>query len=161
MWLIARLFLFYVLLALLYYGYHVLNDKQVQNPFKMKQAISDTLPNSPPEHDDTALGYCVIDHEQLYNYNVYTYDNKQVSTKMSPIPCSTCNQYIYKDSGSCSPYMFDKSINTNNDDSSSMSSFCDPAHPERNKNCIQPHGVCSVSPDAKMCPFIFSVENKK
>jgi hypothetical protein len=152
---IIRAMLFALLLALLYYGYHVLNDR---DPFYQLlktniRSSSDVFPSVPPEPDKTALGFCTIDTQDLYNYNVFTYDNKQVSTTMSPIPCSTCNQYIFRDSGDCSQYMFDQTTGTNYDDSKNIDSFCDPKHPDRDKNCIPPHGMCSVSPVTKKCSF--------
>ena len=153
---IAKTMLFVILLSLLYYGYCVINDiDPFYFLFKTNTASSsDVFSKTPPAPDTSALGYCTIDSQELYNYYVYTYDNKQVPTAMPPIPCSQCNQYIYRDdSGKCSQYMFDQTANTNYDDSKSASSFCDPSKPDSNKNCIQPHGVCSVNPVSKKCPF--------
>ena len=152
---IAVTILFVILVALLYYGYSVLNDKDPFSFFKKsKSAPDDNFPKVPPPPDKTALGYCTIDSQELYNYYVYTYDNKQVPTRMSPIPCSQCNQYIYRDdSGKCSQYMYDQTTNTNYDDSKNVGSLCDPTKPDQDKTCIPAHGMCSVNQVSKKCPF--------
>lgn len=134
----------------MYHGYCTVYDI---DPFanKVVQSISE-----PPPPDKTALGYCVFDTSELYGNNVLTHDGKKLSVSTSPLKCSQCNQYIHKDdNGNCTSYMFDPHQNTTIDDSSSLNSFCDPAHPERAGNCIQPHGMCTVSTVVPLqtCPF--------
>jgi hypothetical protein len=144
----------------MYVGYHVVNDtdpveslksvpivKKNENMFSMKA----------PDPNPKALGYCIIETEDLFSGSVYDYEKKKMSPKMSPIKCSDCNQYIYKTGDQCSSYMYDTSYNElspNIDDSSKVTVFCDPSHPERSKNCIQPHGVCTLDLNAsKTCNF--------
>jgi len=107
-----------------------------------------------PTPDDNALGYCNFEGEDLYNGDVYTFDGKKVPVDVSPIECSTCNQYVYKNDEGCVTYQFDFLENTNVDDSSLLDKMCDPKHPERNATCIDPHGTCTPSlAPSKKCPF--------
>jgi hypothetical protein len=159
---LLAIFLFLVLLFLMYYAYRTIEGKQVIPDWvyfwrkkKSPDSDSDSDKNPPPPPDDNALGYCTFEGEDLYEKRVYTYDGKRVSKEVSPIKCSTCNQYVYEDeSGGCVKYIFDYQENSNIDDSKNVDLLCDPAHPERDKTCIQPHGVCtpSMAPSTK-CPF--------
>lgn len=158
--LIVRFVLFCVLLSLMFAGYYIINDKDPVEVIKKSMTptqTSDVFSMKAPDPDPKALGYCVIEPGDLFSGSVYDYDKKQLPSKMSPVPCSKCNQYIYKTSNTCSSYMYDSAYNAlapNIDDSSKFSVFCDPAHPERGKNCIQPHGVCSLNVDvSKTCNF--------
>jgi hypothetical protein len=131
----------------MYLGYHVVNDT---DPF-----MADVKKKG-PEPNQRALGYCIIEPNDLFSGSVYDQDRKKMTTKMSPIKCSDCNQYTYKTGDRCSSYMYDTSYNAlspNIDDSSKFSVFCDPAHPER-VNCIKPHGVCTLDLNvSKTCKF--------
>jgi hypothetical protein len=139
----------------LYVGFTIMtrNDKVIRK--KPKKQGSSNL--KAPAPDTKALGYCVIDTQDLFSGSVYDYKRKQMTSKMSPVPCSTCNQYLYKTGDQCSPYRYNREYNylTNVDDSSKKGVFCDPAHPERDKRCIKPHGVCTldVSSPSKTCNF--------
>ena len=153
---IVRLMLICVLLTLMFVGYGIINDT---DPLKalLTSTKSKSDSTKAPNPDPKALGYCIIESNDLFSGSVYDYNKKQMTSKMSPIKCSDCNQYIYKTDNQCSQYMYDReynSISPNIDDSSKLSVFCDPAHPERSKNCIQPHGVCSIKLDeSKTCNF--------
>ena len=144
---IVRIMLLYILLFLMYIGYTIVTDK---DPF------GNVTEDKPPEPNQKALGYCTIEKDDLFSGSVYDYDKKKMTTKMSPIKCSDCNQYTYKTDDKCSSYMYNTEYNAlapNIDDSSKVGVFCDPAHPER-KNCIKPHGVCSINlKTSKTCNF--------
>jgi hypothetical protein len=153
---VVRLMLICVLLALMSAGYGIINDTDpIQALLTRTKSNSDDF--KAPSPDPKALGYCIIESDELFSGSVYDYNKKQMTSKMSPIKCSDCNQYIYKTDNQCSQYMYDREYNSiapNIDDSSKLSVFCDPAHPERSKNCIQPHGVCSIKLDeSKTCNF--------
>lgn len=160
---ILTIILFLILVCLLYYGYRVVTDTKLIPDWvyfwKTKKSDtgadvngSFTLPNP----DTTARGYCDFEGEDLYSGDVYTFDGKKVPVDVSPILCSTCNQFIYKNDEGCVSYIFNKLENTNIDDSDIFikNIMCDPKHPERDKYCIQPHGICtpSVAP-SKKCQF--------
>ena len=152
---IVRLVLFCLLLILMYIGYRIVSDTEPVQ--KATQNDNKVFSMKPPETDPKALGYCIIEQQDLFSESVYDYNKKQMSTKMSPVKCSDCNQYIYKTDNKCSQYMYNREYNSlapNVDDSSKLSVFCDPAHPEKSKNCIQPHGVCSIKlEESKTCNF--------
>jgi len=146
--LIVKFILFYMLLFLMYVGYNVVVDKEL---IVMKK-------DDGVEPDPKALGYCTIERDDLFSGSVYDSNKKKMTTNMSPIKCSDCNQYVYKTGNQCSSYMYNTEYNSlapNIDDSSKLSVFCDPAHPERAKNCIKPHGVCTLNVNApsKTCKF--------
>lgn len=153
---VITLLLLIVILLLFYCGYRIITNKPIIPDFKKKNKPTSspqgTLSAQPP--DTNALGYCVFEGEDLYSGDVYTFDGKKVPVDVSPIECSSCNQYVYKNSEGCARYQFDYTENTNVDDSNIKDKFCDPQHPERNSNCIEPHGTCtpSLSPSQK-CPF--------
>ena len=157
---IVRLVLFCSLLALMFTGYSIINET---DPVKAVLTANATKTDNKvfsmkaPKPDPKALGYCIIESKDLFSGSVYDYNKKQMPSKMSPIKCSDCNQYIYKTEKQCSQYMYNREYNSNApniDDSSKLSVFCDPAHPERSKNCIQPHGVCSIKlEESKTCNF--------
>jgi hypothetical protein len=134
-----------LLFFLMYYGYCVITNTP---PFWEKA--------TPDEGDDreSSLGYCMFEGKDLYNNRVYTSDGARVSTDVSPIKCGDCSKYVYKNREGCTPFMFDPLLNTDTDDSASFDNFCDPVHPERDEDCVEPHGVCTVglSP-SKKCPF--------
>ena len=139
----------------MYYGYSTLTDIDPAQLFS-NTTTSDVMSSTAPDLDDSATGYCTFKTEDTVGNSVYAYDGTQDNSIKSPLPCTQCNQYIYKDdNGECIPYILDPDENTSIDDSSSFDLLCDPAHPERDKNCIQPHGVCTtdknVSPQT--CPF--------
>ncbi len=155
---LLAIFLFLVLLFLIYFAYRTIEGKQVIPDWvyfwRKKDPTKGGSDKTPPPPDDNALGYCTFEGEDLYDKNVYTFDGKLVSKDVSPIKCSTCNQYVFKDESGCVKYIFDYQENSNIDDSKNLDFLCDPAHPERDKTCIQPHGVCtpSMAPSTK-CPF--------
>ena len=142
---VLTIILFIIFVFLMYYGYLLISDKPFPEFWKnigkktKKNNIVKPTPNS------NALGYCTFEGEDLYNKDVYTFDGKKVSVDVSPIKCSDCNQYIFKDDTGCVSYIYDMIANTNIDDSIHLDNFCDPAHPERNNTCIKPHGVCTPS----------------
>ena len=150
--------LFLVLIILMIIGYLLVTDTKIPEwvyfwRTKKEQAHEKEEEGGPPP-DIKALGYCVFEGEDLYNKNVHTYDGKQVSVDVSPILCSKCNKYIYKTDEGCTHYLFDYLENINEDDSALLDKFCDPAHPERDKTCIQPHGTCTPSmAPSKKCAF--------
>lgn len=153
-----RVALFYVLLFLLYTGYHIISDSDPVAPIQKLVASSTKKTEfEAPRTDAKALGYCIIESEDLFSGSVYDYNKKQLPAKMSPIPCSECNQYVYKTDDQCSPYMYDSEYNSlapNIDYSSKLDVFCDPTHPERDGKCIQPHGVCTIDPSvSRSCAF--------
>ena len=156
---IVRIILFYILLFLMYMGYHLVNDTDPVESLKVLAVKNDEsmFSMTAPEPNTKALGYCIIESEDLFSGSVYDYNKKQMYSKMSPIKCSDCNQYIYKTGNQCSSYMYDteyNSLSPNIDDSSRVTVFCDPAHPERSNNCIQPHGVCTLDLNvSKTCKF--------
>jgi hypothetical protein len=137
-----------LLFFLMYYGYCVVTNTR---PFWEKV---ETDNNGGEDERDSPLGYCTFEGEDLYNNRVYTLNGVRVSTKTSPIKCGDCSKYLYKNKEGCAPFMFDTLINSDINDSASFDNFCDPAHPERDKDCVEPHGVCTVglSP-SKKCPF--------
>ena len=143
------MFLLFLLLFLMFVGYMVATDRDISVVFDTAVKKEIPVPNS------KALGYCIIERDDLFSGSVYNGD-KQMSANMSPIKCSDCNQYVYKTDDQCSPYMYDTTYNvlSNFDDSSKFTVFCDPAHPERNKNCINPHVVCTLDKSvSKTCKF--------
>ena len=100
------------------------------------------------------LGYCTFDGRDLYEKRVYTKDGKRVSVDVSPIKCSECTNYVYEGDDGCVSIIYDTTENININDSDLFDQFCDPAHPERNRDCIQPHGTCTASlAPAKKCSF--------
>jgi len=110
----------------------------------------------PPAPDTTALGYCTFKDDDLISNIVFGYSGTQVPVTASPLKCSQCNQYVFKDNTGCMPYTFDRTQNTTIDDTSSLNLLCDPAHPERDSNCIKPHGKCTVNlgnVSIQKCPF--------
>ena len=138
----------------MYIGYNVVNDTKPFD-FSFLKSISSDVSLTAPEPESKALGYCIIESNDLFSGSVYDYNKKNIS-QMSPIKCSDCNQYIYKTDNQCSSYTYDLKYNAlapNVDDSSKLSVFCDPVHPERSNNCIQPHGVCTISTSSKTCNF--------
>lgn len=151
--------LFYILLFLMYIGYSVVTetDPVVQVLGTSVKKDETVLSMKAPAPDPKALGYCTIETKDLFSGSVYDYGKKKMSPEMSPIKCSDCNQYIYKTDDQCSSYMYDTTYNNlspNFDDSSKLTVFCDPAHPERSENCIQPHGVCTLDLNvSKTCKF--------
>ena len=153
---ISRLTLLYLLIFLMYIGYKVVTDTDTVNK-KTKAKPKGTSKLKAPAPDTKALGYCIVETQDLFSGSVYNYKGKQMTSKMSPVPCSQCNQYVYKTDDKCSPYKYNRENNVlkNFDDSSKVGVFCDPAHPERNKACIQPHGVCMLDTSApsKTCNF--------
>ena len=150
---IVRIMLLYILMFLMYVGYNIIIDR---DPFENVKVFYTKNSMKPPAPNKKALGYCTIEKDDLFSGSVYDYNKKQMTTKMSPIKCSDCNQYIYKTGDKCSSYMYNTEYNAlapNIDDSSKLGVFCDPAHPER-KNCIKPHGVCSINlKTSKTCNF--------
>lgn len=152
--------LFLVLIIFMIIGYFVVTDSKIpewvyfwKRKSKEEQE-KEKKEEGGPAPDTKALGYCIFEGEDLYNKNVHTYDGKQVSVDVSPILCSTCNKYVYKTEDGCTRYIFDYLENTNEDDSALLEMFCDPAHPERDKTCIQPHGTCTPSmAPSKKCAF--------
>ena len=155
---LLTIILFLVLVCVLYYGYRVVTDTKLIPDWvyfwRTKKDDDGGGSGTQPTPDSTALGYCDFEGEDLYSGDVYSFDGKKVSVNVSPILCSTCNQYVYKNDDGCVSYIFDKLENTNIDDSGLLDKFCDPAHPERNDTCIQPHGTCtpSMAPSTK-CAF--------
>jgi hypothetical protein len=153
---ILTILLFLLLVILFYVGYCIVSGRKIIPDWvyfwKKKKGDSGTL--NAPTPDDNALGYCNFEGEDLYNEDVYTFDGKKVPVDVSPIPCSTCNQYVYKNDDGCVTYLFDYQENTNVDDSSLLDKMCDPKHPERDRMCIEPHGICTPSlAPSKKCPF--------
>jgi hypothetical protein len=156
---VLTIVLFLVLVCLLYYGYRTVTDTKLIPDWvyfwktkKEKGDAKGTLQKPTP--DTSALGYCDFEGEDLYSGDVYTFDGKKVSVDVSPILCSTCNQFIYKNDDGCVSYIFDKLENINIDDTKNLPIMCDPAHPERDKTCIQPHGTCTPSlAPSKKCAF--------
>ena len=113
-----------------------------------------TTTNNNKQQVESSLGYCTFEGEDLFKHRVYTLDGKRVSTKVSPVKCTDCSLYVYKTREGCASYMYDTLVNTGIDDSDSFDNFCDPAHPERDKDCVEPHGICTVSlSPSKKCPF--------
>jgi hypothetical protein len=152
--------LFLVLVFLLYYGYRTItNTKLIPDwvYFWRTKKEGDTAGSgdlSKPDPDTSALGYCDFEGEDLFSGDVYTFDGKTVPVDVSPILCSQCNQFVYKNDDGCVSYIFDKLENTNIDDSGLIDKLCDPKHPERNATCIQPHGTCTPSmAPSKKCAF--------
>ena len=129
-----------LLVFLVYYMYTVITKKETTNN-KQQQV-------------ESSLGYCTFEGEDLFKHRVYTLDGKRVSRRVSPVKCTDCNQYVYKNREGCASYVYDPLVNTGIDDSDSFDNFCDPAHPERDKDCVEPHGICTVSlSPSKKCPF--------
>ena len=152
--------LFLVLVCLLYYGYCTITDTKLIPDWvyfwrtKKGDPTTGSGDLSKPSPDSNALGYCDFEGEDLYLGAVYTFDGKTVPVDVSPILCSTCNQYVYKNDDGCVSYIFDKLENTNIDDTGLLDKLCDPKHPERNATCIQPHGTCTPSmAPSKKCAF--------
>ena len=93
---IVRLVLFFLLLALMFTGYSIINET---DPLQVVRTASDTKTDKkvfsmkPPKPDPKALGYCIIESKDLFSGSVYDYNKKQMNSKMSPIKCSDCNQY--------------------------------------------------------------------
>jgi hypothetical protein len=156
---IVTILLFLLLVLLLYVGYCLITGRKIIPDwvyFWKKKDDSGTSGGdlTLPSPDTKALGYCDFEGEDLFTGDVYTFDGKKVPVDISPIECSTCNQYIYKNDDGCVGYRFDYLENTNLDDSGLIDRFCDPKHPERNATCIQPHGTCTPSlAPSKKCPF--------
>jgi len=159
---ILTLVLIMVLIFLLYYGYCLVQNvppfwyKSPENSGKVLETSSnvfaDVLKVPPP--DKSALGYCTFTSEDLQNKTVFDFTGKLVPPNVSPVKCSDCNNYIFKNSSKCTTFEFDKYQNLNIDDSSLLGNMCDSAHPERRGNCVQPHGVCTVGlKAAQTCPF--------
>ena len=131
----------------MYYMYIVALDKEIPD-WKKKPVLSKIEP------DANALGYCNFVGEDLYNKNVHTFDGKQVPVTASPIKCSNCNQYVFKDDTNCTPYIYNILGNTNIDDSDLVDKLCDPMHPERSATCIRAHGTCTASKaPSSLCQF--------
>jgi hypothetical protein len=154
---LITILLFLLLVILFYVGYSVITGRKIIPDWvyfwkETKQDPKGTL--NAPTPDNNALGYCDFEGEDLYNGDVYTFDGKKVPVDVSPIECSTCNQYVYKNEDGCVTYQFDFLENTNVDDSNLLDRMCDPKHPERDDTCIQPHGTCTPSlAPSKKCPF--------
>ena len=157
---ILTIVLFLILVCLLYYGYCIVTDTKLIPDWvyfwktKKSDTGGDTGSLTLPDPDTAALGYCDFEGEDLFTGDVYTFDGKKVPVDVSPILCSTCNQFIFKDDEGCVSYIFDKLENTNIDDTGLIDKLCDPKHPERNATCIQPHGTCTPSmAPSKKCQF--------
>ena len=155
---VLTIILFLTLLFLLYFGYCTVTGKNVIPDFFKKKKKDDTTKGdiNLPAPDNGAPGYCDFEGEDLYNGDVFTFDGKVVPVDVSPIECSTCNQYVYKNDDGCVNYRYDYLENSGVDDTKVFNDqlMCDPKHPERNKTCIQPHGICtpSLAPSQK-CKF--------
>ena len=65
-----------------------------------------TLPPPPPP-DASAPGVCSFEGEDVFNKQIYDYKGTLVVPQTS-VPCSNCNQYVFKDSDGCIPMGFDK-----------------------------------------------------
>jgi hypothetical protein len=154
---LVTILLFLLLVLLFYVGYCVITGRKIIPDWIYFWKKTDTKPKgtiNAPTPDANALGYCDFEGEDLYNGDVYTFDGKKVPVDVSPIECSTCNQYVYKNDDGCVTYIFDYLENTNVDDSNLLDKMCDPKHPERDDTCIQPHGTCTPSlAPSKKCPF--------
>jgi hypothetical protein len=155
---IITILLFLLLVFLFYVGYCTVTGCKIIPDWvyfwkkKVTSGSKGTL--VAPTPDDNALGYCDFEGEDLYNGDVYTFDGKKIPVDVSPIKCSTCNQYVYKNEDGCVNYQFNYQENINVDDSVLLDKMCDPKHPERNDTCIQPHGTCTPSlAPSKKCPF--------
>ena len=137
-----------LLFFLMYYGYCVITNT---TPFWEKLTTDNT---GGGDDRESSLGYCTFEGEDLYNKRVYTSEGIRVSADTSPIKCGDCSNYVYKNREGCTPFVYDELANPTINDSDSFDNFCDPAHPERDKDCIEPQGVCTVglSP-SKKCPF--------
>ena len=151
-----------VLVFLLYYGFCLVQNirpfwyKLPENSEKVLQTSSNVSSDvlKVPEPNTSALGYCTFSSEDLQDKIVFDFTGKRIPENVSPVKCSDCNQYIFKNSSKCATYEFDKYQNLNIDDSSLLGNMCDSAHPERRGNCVQPHGVCTVGlKPAQSCPF--------
>ena len=154
---VITILLFIVLLLLMYLIYCIITDTIPfwQQPSSILD-FSSSSSTQQPVPDTTALGYCTFKGDDLASNIVFGYNGTKVPATASPLPCSQCNQYIFKDSTGCMPYTCDRSQNTTIDDTSSLNLFCDPAHPERANNCIKPHGKCTVdlgNVSIQNCPF--------
>jgi hypothetical protein len=154
---LITILLFLLLVVLFYVGYCIITGRKIIPDWVYFWKTKSNDPKgtlNAPTPDDNALGYCDFEGEDLYNGDVYTFDGKKVPVDVSPIECSTCNQYVYKNDDGCVMYQFDYLENTNVDDSYLLDKMCDPKHPERDDTCIQPHGTCTPSlAPSKKCPF--------
>jgi hypothetical protein len=155
---VLTILLFLLFVILFYVGYCIVTGRKIIPDWvyfwKQGGGGGGGANSNAPAPDNNALGYCIFEGEDLYNEDVYTFDGKKVPVDVSPIPCSTCNQYIYKNDDGCVTYQFDFLENTNVDDSNLLDQMCDPKHPERNATCIDPHGTCTPSlAPSKKCPF--------
>jgi hypothetical protein len=170
---VVTILLFLMLIGLFISGYFVVTGKKIPDwVYFWKTPEPDKKPDErikgapepdkkpderikgAPEPQTQALGHCDFEGEDLYSKKVYTYDGKLVPVDMSPIKCSTCNQYVYKTDDGCVNYNFDFNENINEDDSALIDTFCDPKHPERKNYCVEPKGVCTPSlAPSKKCPF--------
>jgi len=154
---ILTILLFLLLVILFYVGYCTVTGRKIIPDwvyFWKNGPSGPTGSLNTPAPDNNALGYCNFEGEDLFNEDVYTFDGKKVPVDVSPIQCSTCNQYVYKNDEGCVTYQFDFLENTNVDDSGLLDQMCDPKHPERNATCIEAHGTCTPSlAPSKKCPF--------
>jgi hypothetical protein len=149
---VITLILFCVLLFVLYYGYCIITNTP---PFWVTKPPP---PSGVPGGGDSGgatPGYCTFEGEDLVTNRVYTNSGSLVSENVSPIACSQCSQYTYKNDDGCIGYIYDTSENTyDSSKPEDPANLCDPAHPERNLTCVEPQGVCtpSLSP-SKKCSF--------
>jgi len=111
---------------------------------------------APPPPDTTKK--CRFLYSDIDNEHTFTVYEDSVKDPYIRVDCDKCNQYVYKKKSNekdmCTSAMFDPLENINIDDSGLADQMCDPKHPERGPDCVQPHGVCSKSTaPSQICPF--------
>ena len=63
----------------------------------------------PPLPDMSAQGMCSFEGEDMFNQQIYDYKGTLV-VGTENVPCSNCNQYVFKDSDGCIPLGYDKGV---------------------------------------------------
>lgn len=180
---IITIILFIVLVCLMYYGYCTVMDIDplwFLSSDKEKKKATTTMSSTPPVKDtstETSGKTCKFEGEDLFNKKIYKWsDGTHIVKNPTNLPCSECNQYIFKDKNECVPYIFDSSENVQKDKSfcelhpskdcvepkdQHLRIFCDINDPKNTKNipeyvnCIPTTGMCIIDTKApkQICPF--------
>ena len=138
---LLQFFVVLILLVLLglasYYAYTIIENKPFFPPPPETSPPSDPTVLKTPDLDSEAPGTCTFEGEDIGK--VFDFKGKKIA-RDTKIPCSTCNQHIYKDKAGCVLFKYDFSENLNVEGSK--------------MNEQDESGVCTASLGvSQKCPF--------
>jgi hypothetical protein len=122
-----------------------------------KKNPDEKKPLPPKPSPSTDGGTCLFENEDVVLKQIYGYDGKRVQDN-SGIPCSQCNQYIFRDEDGCVPYGYEveksgKGVCTIGEYVKGMKSCTKSTDCPYGSTCLD--NVCTTwaIPESKMCPF--------